>query len=197
MDGWTLNTIISVLSLNINNPTKLPLWVAYMLTFLTFRRHTEVGHDNHHWVGLDPEDIAGHVFIIQWFCRGDDACPVVHLKMTWKQTSGVYEKEEKLHTYNTVNRFTGEFYRFKFLATKWWYDQNYMTYFFTQLTTRTLEVHVDKQLLTEGSFYISLLFLADWPESASHLCSSLPTSMKSDAQFQVHQYCPLWLYIDF
>lgn len=61
--------------------TTQPPPINWMLC-LTFRRHTQVGHDNQHRVRLDPEDIAGHIFIIQRFSCGDDACPVVHLKMT-------------------------------------------------------------------------------------------------------------------
>lgn len=66
--------------------TQPPHSAVYWLLLLTFRRHTQVGHDNHHRVCLDPEDVGGHIFIIQGFSCGDDARAAVHLKMTWKQT---------------------------------------------------------------------------------------------------------------
>ncbi|TNN81785.1 hypothetical protein EYF80_007914 [Liparis tanakae] len=58
------------------------------------RRHPQVEHDNQHRVGLDPEDVAGHIFIIQRFSCGDDAGLVVHPKMTCKQTKSEQRKQD-------------------------------------------------------------------------------------------------------
>lgn len=60
--------------------------------FPTFRRYTQVGHDNLHGVRLDPEDVARHSFVVQRFGSGDDACLVVDLKMTWKHRGERVEK---------------------------------------------------------------------------------------------------------
>lgn len=57
----------------------------YQLLILTFRRHTQVGHDNQHRICLNPQDVGGHIFIIQRFSCGDYARPVVYLKMPWNQ----------------------------------------------------------------------------------------------------------------
>lgn len=55
-------------------------------TALTFRRDAQVGHDNQQRVGLHPQDVAGHIFIVQRLGGGDDARSVVHTEMSCKQT---------------------------------------------------------------------------------------------------------------
>lgn len=60
---------------------------------LTFRGHTQVGHDHQHGVGLEPQHVRRHVLVIQRFRREDDACPVVHSEMTFKQTRSGKKKE--------------------------------------------------------------------------------------------------------
>lgn len=56
-------------------------------TALTFRRDAQVGHDNQQRVGLHPQDVAGHIFIVQRLGGGDDARSVVHTEMSCKQTN--------------------------------------------------------------------------------------------------------------
>lgn len=63
------------------------------MCLLTFGRHAQVGQDDLHGVGLDPEDVAGHSFVVQKSGCGEDARPVVDLKMTWKHQEESGENE--------------------------------------------------------------------------------------------------------